>query len=112
MKDNVRDKAKLKPVTRVSEAGVLAYRVTGIVVGGYLLWSGLLPISSLGLHRAGMSLPDAALIATSLGVLFYIGLLIWGFAAPLRCRPATLLLVAGLIAMVTATLLIPGEGVV
>lgn len=93
----------------LKDAGLMTYRVFGVVIGGYALWSGVMPLFGLALHALGVSLGDAMLIAAMLGVLIYLVVLIWGFAAPARLRPASVILVLGVASMAAAIHLAPAE---
>jgi hypothetical protein len=85
------------------------YRNLGIVVGGYGLWSGVVPLGGLGLYQLGFQLNDALLIFAMLGPLFYIAILIYGFAAPLRWHPGMTIAITGLTTMLLAALITPAE---
>ncbi len=93
----------------VKDAGIMTYRVFGVVIGGYALWTGIVPLFGLALHGFGLPLAEGMLISSMLGVLVYIGVLIWGFAAPLKMRPASVILFLGAIAMLAAAQLAPAE---
>lgn len=93
---------------RIKEAGLMAYRVVGIVVGGYALWAAAAPLVGVGLHQLGLQLGDAMLTASLFGAFFYVGVLMWGFGAPQQHRPATALYALGALATVAALLFVPG----
>ena len=87
----------------------MTYRVVGSVGGGYALWSGVGPLFGLGVHALGVPLTEAMLPFTMLGPPLYVGVLIYGFAAPLRWRPATTILLLGILSLVLAHLAVPTE---
>ena len=91
------------------DAGVMTYRVFGVVGGGYALWSGLVPLCGLGLAALGLPLVEAMLISSMLGILAYVGILIWGFGAPAQHRPASLILVLAVVSMLASMQLAPPE---
>lgn len=85
-------------------------RILCVLLGGYALWSGGAVLLGVALRDSGLSRTDAMLIATMLGNLFYVGIIIWGFAAPRRCRPATLIAISGIVAVTAATWLAGSAG--
>lgn len=87
----------------------IPYRIVCVLLGGYALWSGGAVLLGVALRNTGLSRTDAMLVATMLGSLFYVGIIIWGFAAPPRWRPATLIALGG-IAAVTAAAWLAGSG--
>jgi hypothetical protein len=88
----------------------MTYRVLGVVVGGYALWSGGVVLLGAALRQTGLSRTDAMLNVAMLGSLFYVCVLIWGFAAAPRRRPATVIAVLGAAAAIGAILLGRAEG--
>lgn len=84
-------------------------RVVCVLLGGYALWSGGTVLLGVALRNTGLGRTDAMLVATMLGSLFYVGIIIWGFAAPPRWRPATLIALSG-IAAVSAAAWLAGSG--
>ena len=93
----------------LQDAAVMTYRVFGVVVGGYALWSGLVPLCGMGLASLGLAIGEAMLISAMLGVLAYVGILIWGFGAPASHRPATLILLLASITILASMQLAPSE---
>lgn len=91
-------------------AFALPCRIVGVLLGGYALWSGGTVLLGLALRGTGLSDTDAMLVATMLGSLFYVGIIIWGFAAPLRWRPATAIAVSGIAAVTAAAWLARSGG--
>lgn len=88
----------------------IPYRIICVLLGGYALWSGGAVLLGVALRSTDLSRTDAMLVATMLGSLFYIGTIIWGFAAPLRWRPATLIAISGIVAVSAATWLAGSGG--
>lgn len=87
---------------------LMTYRIFGIVVGGIALMGGASALGGIGLHAGGMSLTEAMNLSSLLGFLFYVGLVMWGFAQPSLARP-TLVLVFAASTMIAATLLTPSD---
>lgn len=80
----------------------IPYRIICVLLGGYALWSGGTVLLGVALRNTGLSRTDAMLAATMPGSLFYVGIIIWGFAAPPRWRPATLIAISGIAAAAAA----------
>lgn len=80
----------------------IPYRIACVLVGGYALWSGGAVLLGLALRNTGLSHTDAMLVATMAGSLCYVGIIIWGFSAPPRWRPATLIALSGIVAVTAA----------
>lgn len=75
---------------------VLIGRVFLVVVGGYFVSSRLVAASSVTLSLLGLHRSEAAVLASMSGFVFYLGLLIWGFAQQGVMRlAATFALLAG-----------------
>lgn len=85
-------------------------RIVCVLLGGYALWSGGAVLLGVALRSTGLSRTDAMLIATMFGSLFYVGIIIWGFAAPPRWRPATSIALAGIAAVTAAAWLARSGG--
>lgn len=88
----------------------IPYRIVCVLLGGYALWSGGTVLLGVALRDTGLSRTDAMLVATMLGGLFYVGIIIWGFAAPWRWRPATLIALSGIAAVIAAAWLAKSVG--
>ncbi|MET0248338.1 MAG: hypothetical protein ABW164_01265 [Sphingobium sp.] len=85
-------------------------RIACVLLGGYALWSGGAVLLGVALRNTGLSHTDAMLVATMLGSLCYVGIIIWGFAAPLRWRPATVIALSGIAAATAAAWLARSGG--
>lgn len=88
----------------------LPCRIVCVLLGGYALWSGGAVLLGLALRYTGLSHTDAMLVATMPGSLCYVGIIIWGFAAPPRRRPATLIALGGIAALTAAAWLARSGG--
>lgn len=84
----------------------MAARVIGIVLGGYVLMSGSMALAGMAINTLGVSIVDAMTIATLVGFLAYIGVVIWGFASPSIFRPLAISLL-GFVSVILAILLTP-----
>jgi hypothetical protein len=91
----------------LQDSFLMTFRVAAIALGGYGLTSALCALSGLVLASFGMPLPDAMLATVMLGYLFYIALVMWGFADRKSfIRPCLIVLFAAL-AMSLTSLLAP-----
>lgn len=64
-------------------------RVVTAVLGGYAAASGLVALLAVGLPRlTGLARSEAVVLASMLGFLIYLALLIWGFSAQRLSRLA------------------------
>ncbi|MEO0421953.1 MAG: hypothetical protein AAF184_06440 [Pseudomonadota bacterium] len=90
-------------------AVAMATRVVLIVAGGYALTGGLSALGGIAMHALGTPLDDAMLLASMVGFLVYVGIVIWGFSAPPHWRPSLVILTLAVITMVAASTLAPSE---
>ncbi len=106
-----RHAAELAPIfTAAMRAALdLPLRIVCVLVGGYALWSGGAVLLGVALRQTGLDRTDAMLVATMLGSLCYIGIIIWGFAARARWTAAAIIASGG-IAAVTAAAWLAGSG--
>ncbi|MEM8682930.1 MAG: hypothetical protein AAGF72_05830 [Pseudomonadota bacterium] len=95
---------------KFSNASLMACRIVAILLGGYALWSGTVVLVGVALSSLPLGSGDGIVIASFLGFFFYLGIVIGGFAAPLRWRPATVIVVLGTIAVFLALCFAP-EGI-
>jgi hypothetical protein len=83
------------------------FRVTAIAIGGYGLTSALCALTGLVLVFFGMPLSDAMLATVLLGYLFYVALVMWGFADRRTLIRPWLILLSAAVTMSIASLLAP-----
>jgi hypothetical protein len=88
----------------------IPYRILCVLLGGYALWSGGAVLLGVVLRNTGLSRTDAMLVATMLGSLCYVGIIIWGFAAAPRRRPATFIALGGITTVTAAVWLAKSGG--
>lgn len=80
-----------------TDVAAMTFRVIAIAIGGYVLASGFSALSGMALHATGVPLNDAMLAAVLLGYIFYIAVVMWGFAHPQGLlRPLSILGAAAL----------------
>ena len=91
----------------LQDALLMAFRVVAIVFGGYGLTSALCVLAGMLLHAMGMPLAEAMLTTLLLGYVFYIGLVMWGFADRTRFFRPWAILFSTAVAMSLAALLAP-----
>lgn len=80
---------------RVRLALPLLSRIAAAVLGGYAFCWGFIALGLSGLYAAGLSFHDAEHLSAMLGVLLYLGVFLWAFAARRVARVWALLLVGG-----------------
>ncbi len=75
----------------------MTFRVLALTLGGFALMAALSALAGLGLVALGVRLSEAMLATVLLGYVFYVALLMWGFADrnSLR-RPWLVVVLAGL----------------
>lgn len=59
----------------------LLLRILAATVGGYLFCWGFMALALAGGHAAGLSFHDAEHLSAMLGMLVYLGVFLWAFAA-------------------------------
>ena len=85
----------------------VAARVVLAVGGGYALAAGLVALLAAGLPWTGMGRAEAAVLAGMLGILLYLGLLLWAFAERRLPRLAAAALLGAPALFAAARLLAP-----
>lgn len=73
----------------------LLSRIGAAVLGGYVFCWGFIVLALAGCYAAGMSFHDAEHLSAMLGVLLYLGVFLWSFAARSLGRVWLLLLGGG-----------------
>lgn len=58
-----------------------ASRFAAAILGGYGFAYGFTALATLGGHRAGLTFSDGQTLAWMVGMLVYLGAILWGFAA-------------------------------
>lgn len=87
-----------KPVPAASSRLAVASRIAAAVLGGYAFARGLVAASTSLLVASGVVFHDAEFLSSLLGVLGYLGALLWAIAAR-RLWPVWLVLLGGGAAM-------------
>ncbi len=91
-------------------AGVssMTFRVIAITIGGYALTAGCAALSGMALNAVGLPLPDAMLATVLLGYVFYIAIVMWGFADRRNLIRPVVVLVAAALTMTLSSYFAPG----
>jgi hypothetical protein len=76
-----------------SRGHVLAHAATAII-GGYVFSWGVVSFGIAGLFKAGLEFHDAEAVASMIGLLGFVGVFLWSFAAR-DVRPVAATLICG-----------------
>jgi hypothetical protein len=72
---------------RIKGGSSVLSRVLGAVCGGYAFSAASVALLAVGLPRVGgMARSEAVLVASMLGFLIYLGVILWAFAEPRLAR--------------------------
>ena len=85
---------------------LMTYYWVAAVAGGLALTGGASMLTAVGLHRAGIDLADAMNLASILGFLFFVGLVMWTFARQTLLR-ATIIVLLAMVSIPAAISLAP-----
>lgn len=91
----------LPDLKRAAAVGRIVNRFAAALIGGYVFAYGFTALSALGAFRAGLPFFQAQTLAWMLGLVVYLGALLWGFTPRSGWR-AWLVLGGGGAAMATA----------
>lgn len=69
------------PPPPAARRGPLTLRALAAVLGGYVFCWGLMALGTAGWHALGMAFKDAEQLAHMLGLLAYVAVFLWAFAA-------------------------------
>lgn len=86
---------------------LMTFRVTAIAFGGYGLTFALSALTGIALVLCGIPLADAMLTTVLLGYIFYIALVMWGFADRKTFIRPWLILLSAAFTMFLTSLLAP-----
>lgn len=86
----------------------MTFRVIAIVLGGYSLTTALSALTGLVLVALGIPLSDAMLTTVLLGFVFYVALMMWGFADRRTLARPWLIVLSAALTMSITSLLAPG----
>lgn len=82
-------------LSRVRPALPWVLRILAATLGGYLFCWGFIALTLAGSYAAGMSFHDAEHLSAMLGMLVFLGLFLWAFAARSVVRVWVTLVVGG-----------------
>jgi hypothetical protein len=82
----------------------IAARVLTAILGGYAFSWGFIAAATALLCKAGMGFHDAEFLASALGLLVFLSVFLWAFAARRLARAAAVLLGGGALLAVTGSL--------
>lgn len=95
-------------ITGTTAAVSMTFRVLAISVGGYAFTAGCVALSGMALHAMGVPLSDAMLATILLGYVFYIAVVMWGFADRRTLFRPVAILVGAALTMKMSAYLAPG----
>lgn len=90
--------APISPAQR--DRWIVTLRVLGAIFGGYAFTAASVALLSVALPMLGMARSEAVILASMLGFVAYVGLLIWAFAEPRLSRVWAVLAGGALLAYV------------
>ena len=93
---------------RIGYGIAMTLRVFAICVLGWFLAFGIAGLSGIALHTVGVSLADAMLATSLLSYIFYIAIVMWGFADRTSILRPLAVLGLTVLTIVTAGMLSPG----
>ena len=95
-------------VRHIIDALAMTLRVIAIIVGGYVFTGGVVALSGMLLQVLGVPLADAMLSTILLGFIFYIAVVMWGFADRTSLFRPLAIVVAAALSMVISSYFAPG----
>lgn len=84
-----------------------AIRIVTILAGAYFIVAGLDIVNARLLLNFGLPHGEAMTWSVMLGFVFYVGIIMWAFAAPLHHRPATIIAALAILFSGAAIVLTP-----
>lgn len=95
-------------VASVAYYAVQTARIVAILAGSYFIVAGLDILFARFLNWLGVSQSEAVTWSVMLGFLLYVGIVMWAFAAPVKHRPASVIVFLALVMTCVGIMLTPG----
>ncbi len=91
-------------------AGEISARLILTVLGGYVLTAALVSASVIALPWIGLAASESVLLASMLGFVFYLVLILWGFHEHSLLRVALMICIPAIVSLVFVVAFAPHVG--